>query len=58
MKKQSTMQNNLQVSIFRQGKRYVAYSPTFDISTSGKTLRETHKRFSEIIDIFIEEQAR
>lgn len=55
MKKQSTMQIKLQFSIIRQGKRYIAYSPALDISTSGKTMREAQKRFSELIDIFVEE---
>jgi predicted RNase H-like HicB family nuclease len=49
------MQIKLQVSIIKQGKRYVAYSPALDISTTGKDLREAQKRFSEMIDIFFEE---
>jgi len=57
MKKQSTMQNNIRLSIFRQGKRYVAYSSTFDISTSEKTLREVRRRFTELVAIFQEELA-
>ncbi|MDQ7815001.1 MAG: type II toxin-antitoxin system HicB family antitoxin [Patescibacteria group bacterium] len=43
------------VSFLKEGKRYVAYSPALDISTSGKTLKETKKRFAEMVDIFIEE---
>lgn len=39
----------------KQGKRYVAYAPTLDISTSGKDLQQTQKRFAEMIDIFFEE---
>ena len=55
MKTTRTMKVKLQVSIIKQGKRYVAYSPALDISTTGKNLRETQKRFAELIDIFIEE---
>lgn len=49
------MQIKLQVSIIKQGKRYVAFAPALDLSTSGKTVQETHKRFAEIINIFFEE---
>lgn len=49
------MQVTLQVSIIRQGKQYIAYSPALDLSTSGKNIREAHGRFSELIDIFFEE---
>lgn len=45
----------LQISIIKQGKQYVAYSPALDISTSGKNLKEAQKRFSELINIFFEE---
>jgi len=43
------------VSIFREGKRFVAYSPALDLSTSGKTLPETRRRFSEAVEILFEE---
>lgn len=49
------MQVKLQISIIKQGKQYIAYSPALDLSTSGKNLREAQKRFSELIDIFFEE---
>lgn len=45
----------LSVSIFREGKRFVAYTPSLDLSTSGKTLKETRKRFEEAAQIFFEE---
>lgn len=45
----------LPVSIFREGKSFVAYTPSLDISTCGSTLAETKKRFSEIVEIFFEE---
>ena len=45
----------LPVSILKEGKRFVVYSPALDLSTSGKTYREAKKRFAEIVDIFFEE---
>ena len=43
------------VSILREGKRYIAYTPALDLSTSGKTYQQAKKRFSEIVSIFFEE---
>jgi len=43
------------VSILKEGKRFVVYSPALDLSTSGKTYIEAKKRFAEIVDIFFEE---
>lgn len=45
----------LQVSFLKEGKRFVAYSPALDLSTSGKNLKEAKKHFEEIVDIFLEE---
>lgn len=55
MKPKETMQIKLQVSIIKQGKKYVAFAPALDISTAGKDLKQTQKRFAEMIDIFFEE---
>ena len=43
------------VSILREGKKYVAYTPALDLSTSGKNYEEVKRRFSEIVNIFFEE---
>lgn len=43
------------VSFFREGRRYVAFSPALDLSTSGKTLAEAERRFDEIARVFFEE---
>jgi hypothetical protein len=48
-------QISLPVSILREGKRYVAFSPVLDISTSGRTEKEVKKRFAELVNIFLEE---
>lgn len=49
---------NLPVTIFKEGKRFIAYTPALDLSTSGKTFKETKKRFKEVVDIFLEETLR
>ncbi len=46
---------NLPVSIIKEGKSYIAYTPALDLSTSGKDYEEAKKRFSEIVNIFFEE---
>lgn len=46
---------NLPVVITKQNKRFVAYTPALDISTSGKTEKEVKERFVELVTIFIEE---
>ena len=45
----------LPVSILREGKKYVAYTPALDLSTSGVSYEEVKKRFSEIVKTFFEE---
>lgn len=48
-------QAKLPVQIFKQGKRFVAYTPVLDLSTSGRTEKEAKVRFHELIQIFFEE---
>ena len=48
----------LPVSFLREGKKYIAYTPVLDLSTSGKTYAEARKRFAEIVNIFFEELIR
>jgi len=45
----------LPVSFLREGKKYVAYTPALDLSTSGRTYEEAKRRFREIVSIFFEE---
>jgi len=54
MKKYS-IETSLPVSILREEKRFIAYTPALDISTSGKTKKEAEQRFVEMIQVFIEE---
>lgn len=45
----------LPVSVFREGKHFIAYTPVLDLSTSGKNYEQVKKRFNEIVAIFFEE---
>ena len=56
--KKFMIQAKLPVSILREGKRFVAYTPAFDLSTSGKTHSEAKKRFTEAVNIFLQEIVR
>jgi len=46
---------NLPVVITKQNKRFVAYTPALDISTSGASEKEARKHFAELVSIFLEE---
>ena len=46
---------NLPVVITKQNKRFVAYTPALDISTSGKSEKEVKSRFVEMANVFMEE---
>ena len=46
---------SLPVMIFKQGSRFVGYTPALDISTSGKTETEARARFVELATLFFEE---
>jgi predicted RNase H-like HicB family nuclease len=52
------VQTKLSVTFLREGKRFIAYSPALDLSTSGKSFEEVKKRFEEIVEIFFEEVAK
>ena len=45
----------LPVSVFKEGKHFIAYTPVLDLSTSGKNYEEVKKRFKESVNIFFEE---
>jgi len=51
----NTISLNLTVNILKQGRRYIAYSPALDISTSGTSEKAAQKHFAEIAGIFFEE---
>jgi predicted RNase H-like HicB family nuclease len=43
------------VTILKEDKVFIAYSPVLDLSTSGKTFSQVRRRFSEAVQIFFEE---
>lgn len=45
----------LPVSVIKEGKKYIAYTPALDLSTSANTFEKAKKRFSDIVYIFFEE---
>lgn len=45
----------LPVSIFREGDKFIAYTPALDISTSADSFTKVRERFSETVNIFFEE---
>jgi len=45
---------NLTVSFLKEDKRFVAYSPALDLSTSGKTFEQAHTRFLEAAQLFFD----
>ncbi len=53
--KKATFQIGLPITIFKEGKSYVAYSPALDLSTSASTYLKARSRFSEVTKIFFEE---
>jgi len=53
--KKLALETQLQVSIIREGKKFIAYAPALDLSTSGNNYEEVKNRFNEIVHIFFEE---
>jgi hypothetical protein len=49
------LQFKLPVSIIREGKKYIAYTPVLDLSTSANSFEVAKKRFGELVYIFFEE---
>ncbi len=52
------IQISIPVSIFKEDKAFVAYTPALDVSTCADTLAEVKKRFAELVGIFFEELER
>lgn len=52
--KNVSIEFNLPVSFLKEGKSFVAYTPTLDLDTTGITLKETQKNFVEAVNIFFE----
>ena len=45
----------LTVEFYREGSKFIAYSPALDLSTCADTQEQAKKRFEEMLPIFLEE---
>lgn len=45
----------LPMTIFREGKSFVAYSPSLDLSSCGKTEAQAKRMFGQAVEMFFEE---
>jgi predicted Zn-dependent protease len=43
------------ISILREGKNFIVYSPALDLSSSAKNYKQALSRFNEAVEIFFEE---
>lgn len=43
----------LPVSILKEGKSFIAYTPALDLSTSGNTFEDAQKNFNEAVIFFL-----
>lgn len=55
MAKVAKVQVNIPVSVFREGKQFIAYTPVLDLASYGDTYEEAKRRFEEVLEIFFEE---
>jgi len=53
--KKTSFKIGLPITIFKEGKSYVAYSPTLDLSTSASTYEKAQSRFLDVTKLFLEE---
>jgi predicted RNase H-like HicB family nuclease len=53
-----SFQAKLTVTFLREKRRFIAYSPALDLSTSGRTFKEARERFTEAVMLFFEELNR
>ncbi len=53
--KKANIALNIPVSILKEGKKFIAYTPVLDLSTSGKSVKSVKRNFSEIVEIFFDE---
>ena len=45
----------LTVTFYREGNKFIAYSPALNLSTCGDTQEQDKRRFEEMLGIFLEE---
>ncbi len=56
--KKAKFEISLPITIFKEGKSFVAYSPALNLSTSAQTYEKAQSRFAEAVEIFFDELAR
>jgi len=56
--KKINFQASLPVTFLREGKQFVAYTPSLDLSTSGATFEQAKKHFGKVVQIFFDECLR
>lgn len=52
------MRLSVTIKIWKEGKRYIAYTPELDVSSQGTSRRHAEKRLQEAISLFFEEMKR
>ncbi|MBU0978819.1 MAG: hypothetical protein ABIJ03_02335 [Patescibacteria group bacterium] len=52
---QTKINFKLPVTVFKEGKYFIAYSPVLDLATQATDFDVLHKRFNEAVTIFFEE---
>lgn len=45
----------LNVAFYKEGNKFIAYSPALNLSTCGDSMEQAKKRFEEMLQIFLEE---
>ncbi|MDP2929412.1 MAG: hypothetical protein Q8O01_05045 [Candidatus Omnitrophota bacterium] len=45
----------LKITLYREGNKFIAYSPALNISTCGDSQFQAQERFEELLEIFLEE---
>ena len=58
MATKKTIQYNIPVIFLREGKKFIAYTPALDLSTTANSYAKAKERFNEIVEIFFEELIR
>lgn len=54
-KRMADIEAKIPVLFFKEGKKVIAYSPAFDLSSCGDTEEQARKRFAEAVSLFIDE---
>ena len=50
-----SFQTKLTLSIYKEGRQFVAFCPTLDLCAQGGSIKEAQKNFDEVFGLFLEE---